>query len=102
MFSRRGFIKLGAASVSSLALRPFGLLPALAQSSSPGYRALVCVFLFGGNDSNNMIVPVDDANFRAYSAIRGNLTLSVADLTGTVYANTGGAPYGFHAGLTEL
>ncbi len=67
MFSRRGFIKIGAASVGSLALRPFGLLPALAQSSSPDYRALVCVFLFGGNDSNNMIVPVDDTNYQAVS-----------------------------------
>src|SRR3954451_573896 len=102
MFSRRGFIKVGAATVGSMALRPFGLLPAWAQASSPEYRALVCVFLFGGNDSNNMIVPVDDANFKAYSSIRGNLALSAADLTGTVYAKTGNAPYAFHASLGEL
>ncbi len=49
MLSRRGFIRVGAASVGSLALRPFGMLPALAQSGGD-YRALVCVFLFGGND----------------------------------------------------
>ncbi len=102
MFSRRGFIKIGAASVGSLALRPLGLLPALAQSTSPDYRALVCVFLFGGNDSNNMVVPVDDTNFQAYTSLRGNLALSVADLTSTVYAKTGNAPYAFHADLTEL
>ena len=36
----------------------FGLLNAYAPSSGD-YRALVCVFLFGGNDSNNMIVPTD-------------------------------------------
>ena len=54
MFSRRGFIRIGAASVSTLALRPFGLLPAIAAASSSNYRALVCVFLFGGNDSNNL------------------------------------------------
>jgi uncharacterized protein (DUF1501 family) len=102
MFSRRGFIKVGAATVGSMALRPFGLLPAWAQGSSPEYRALVCVFLFGGNDSNNMIVPVDDANFKAYSAIRGNLALSTADLTSTVYTKTGSAPYAFHGNLSEL
>src|SRR2546430_15474311 len=97
MFSRRGFVKIGAASVASMALRPFGLLPAWAQASSPEYRALVCVFLFGGNDSNNLIVPIDDTNFKAYSSIRGSLALSAADLTGAVYAKTNGAPYAFHA-----
>ena len=66
MFSRRGFIRVGAAAVGSLALRPFGLLPALAQSG-PDYRALVCVFLFGGNDSNNTVIPMDDANYKAYT-----------------------------------
>ena len=63
MFTRRGFVRVTAASVGSLALRPFGLLPALAQSGSD-YRALVCVFLFGGNDSNNTIVPMDDASYQ--------------------------------------
>ena len=77
MFSRRGFIRVGAASVGSLALRPFGLLPALAQSGS-NYRALVCVFLFGGNDSNNTVIPMDDANFQAYTSIRGSLALTAA------------------------
>jgi len=34
----------------------FGLVNALAQGTQD-YKALVCVFLFGGNDSNNMVVP---------------------------------------------
>jgi uncharacterized protein (DUF1501 family) len=102
MFSRRHFIRIGAASVGSLALRPFGLLPALAQSSAPDYRALVCVFLFGGNDSNNMIVPADDTRYQQYLKLRGNLALSTADLTGTVLAKTGNAPYAFHGSLPEL
>jgi len=66
MFTRRGFIGVSTAAVGSLALRPFGLLPAMAQSAS-NYRALVCVFLFGGNDSNNTIVPMDDTNYKAVS-----------------------------------
>src|SRR6202453_2874966 len=80
MVSRRGFIRVGAATVGSLALRPFGLLPAMAQSG-PDYRALVCVFLFGGNDSNNTIIPMDDTNYKAYQSIRGSLALTTADLT---------------------
>ncbi len=99
MFSRRGFIHIGAATVGSLALRPFGLLPGLAQSG-PDYRALVCVFLFGGNDSNNTIVPMDDASFKAYTSIRGTLALATTDLSAVTSAN--GAPYGFHGKLVEL
>ena len=100
MISRRGFIRVGAASVGSLALRPFGVLPALAQNG-PSYQALVCVFLFGGNDSNNTIVPMDDTNFQAYTSIRGSLALSTSDLTPTVYS-TSGSPYAFHGKLPEL
>jgi len=100
MVSRRGFIRVSAAGVGSLALRPFGVLPALAQSG-PDYRALVCVFLYGGNDSNNTIIPMDDTNYKAYQSIRGSLALSAADLTPTVMSNTG-APYAFHGKLPEL
>src|SRR5580658_5750120 len=97
MFSRRGFIRVGAATVGSLALRPFGLLPALAQSG-PDYRALVCVFLYGGNDSNNTIIPMN--SYSAYQSIRGSLGLSTGALTQVNSVN--GAPYGFHTLLSEL
>jgi uncharacterized protein (DUF1501 family) len=102
MLSRRDLIRFGAASVGTLALRPFGLLPALAQSGTSNYRALVCVFLFGGNDSNNMIIPMDDTRYGQYLAIRGNLALQGSDLTSTVYTKTGSTPYAFHSDLTEL
>ncbi len=82
-----------------MALRPFGLLPTLAQSG-PDYRALVCVFLFGGNDSNNTIVPMDDTNYKAYQSLRGSLGLPSSALV-PVQSVTG-APYGFHALLTEV
>jgi len=102
MISRRGLIKLGAASVGTMALRPFGLIPALAQSGSADYRALVCIFLYGGNDSNNTIIPADDVSMQAYQKIRGSLALGSADVTGTVYAQTGNAPYVFHSALSDL
>src|SRR5450631_2793620 len=102
MLSRRDMIRFGAASVGTLALRPFGLLPALAQNGPSGYRALVCVFLFGGNDSNNMIIPMDDTKYKQYLSIRGNLALQGADLTAQVHTKTGSVPYAFHSNLTEL
>ena len=100
MYSRREFVRIGAASVASLALRPFGLLPALAQSG-PDYRALVCVFLFGGNDSNNTIIPMDDASYPAYRSLRGDLAITGSGLSPTVQS-ADGAPYAFHAKLGEL
>src|ERR1700759_3982156 len=100
MFSRRQFVRVGTAAVGSLALRPLGLLPALAQSG-PDYRALVCVFLFGGNDSNNTVIPMDDASYKAYTSIRGSLALTSSNLTPTV-TSVSGAPYAFHGKLTEV
>jgi uncharacterized protein (DUF1501 family) len=72
----------------------------MAQSSAD-YKALVCVFLFGGNDSNNTIVPMDDASFQAYTSIRGSLALTASQLTPIVHS-AANAPYAFHGGLTEL
>src|ERR1700734_2670827 len=74
--SRRSFIVNASllAAGNLLGFRPFGMLNALAQSS-PGYKALVCVFLFGGNDANNMLVPFDTTGYANYAAIRGPLAL---------------------------
>jgi uncharacterized protein (DUF1501 family) len=98
MFSRRCFIKIGSVAVGSMALRPFGLLPALAQSG-PDYRALVCVFLYGGNDSNNTVIPMD--NFAAYTSIRGSLALPTSELTAPI-TSASGEPIAFHGKLPEV
>jgi uncharacterized protein (DUF1501 family) len=58
-----------------MGLRPFGALNALAQSTSD-YKALVCVFLFGGNDANNTLIPFDTTGYATYSSIRGPLALA--------------------------
>ena len=99
MFSRRELIRLGTASVGTLALRQFGLMPALAQNTAD-YRALVCVFLFGGNDSNNTVVPTDDASYKAYQSARGVLAVPTSAMAPVT--SVSGAPYGFHILLKEL
>jgi uncharacterized protein (DUF1501 family) len=75
--SRRTFINCAslAAAGNILGLRPFGALNALAQSSG-GYKALVCVFLFGGNDANNTLIPFDATGYGQYSSLRGDLALA--------------------------
>jgi uncharacterized protein (DUF1501 family) len=76
--TRRTFISCAslAATGNILGLRPFGALNAIAQSSSSGYKALVCVFLFGGNDANNTLIPFDTTGYGEYSSIRGDLALA--------------------------
>src|SRR5690242_7192356 len=72
VLTRRACMQFGGAVMggAALALQRFGFVNALAQSS--GYQALVCIFLFGGNDSNNTIIPIDD--YADYSKIRGAST----------------------------
>jgi uncharacterized protein (DUF1501 family) len=74
--NRRSFIKYAslAAAGNAAALRPFGALNALAQCQTD-YKALVCVFLFGGNDANNTLVPFDTAGYKNYATIRGPLAI---------------------------
>ena len=59
------------------------------------------MFLYGGNDSNNTIIPMDDASYQAYTSIRGPLALSGANLTPTVYS-VSNAPFAFHGKLAEV
>jgi uncharacterized protein (DUF1501 family) len=75
--NRRSFITCAslAAAGNLLGLRPFGALNALAQTTSD-YKALVCVFLFGGNDANNTLIPFDTTGYATYSSIRGPLALA--------------------------
>ncbi len=81
--SRREFLRqtgcaaLGAAALAS-GFERFSLVNALAaQGTATDYRALVCIFLFGGNDGNNTVIPLDD--YAAYSAARtsGATTLAI-------------------------
>lgn len=75
--SRRSFISCASlvAAGNVLGLRPFGAINALAQTSSD-YKALVCVFLFGGNDANNVLIPFDTTGYSEYSSVRGDLALA--------------------------
>src|SRR5271170_7742219 len=91
--NRRSFIRYAslAAAGSAAGLRPFGALNALAQGSTD-YKALVCVFLFGGNDANNTLVPFDTAGYANYASIRGPLALPQTGASGTALIQLAQAP----------
>lgn len=89
---RRTFIKYAslAAAGNAAALRPFGALNALAQTTSD-YKALVCVFLFGGNDANNTLIPFDTVGYNNYATVRGPIAIAqnqLLPLVGSLSPNT--------------
>ena len=81
-------------------LSKFGLVSAMAQGAGTDYKALVCIFFFGGNDSNNLIVPIDTAGYTKYQSVRANLALGQASLLPLRIGNQ--ANFGFHPNLPEL
>lgn len=100
--SRREFFCKCCAGLGAAALtfERFGLAHALAQSGD--YRALVCIFLFGGNDSDNMIVPYDE--YATYAAVR-NSPQAVQIPQGAllpIAPQSAGATFGLHPSLTGL
>jgi uncharacterized protein (DUF1501 family) len=101
--NRREFIRRVTFSLGSLAaagdFARFGMLNA-AASQDGSYKALVCVFMYGGNDSNNLIVPLDTAGYNAYSGIRKNLAIAQSALLPVQTAKA--APFGFHNLLPDV
>ncbi|MEM6890645.1 MAG: DUF1501 domain-containing protein [Pseudomonadota bacterium] len=74
MFLRRTAALSAVGAGSSYALGLAGLGELAAQAGGGGYQALVCVFLFGGNDHSNTLIPYDPANYSRYSSLRGGST----------------------------
>ncbi|MBI5426565.1 MAG: DUF1501 domain-containing protein [Opitutae bacterium] len=73
-----------------------------AQTAPSDYKALVCLFLAGGNDSFNMLVPTTAAEYAAYSTVRGNLALAKDTLLEITPSNLGGRTLGIHPSMTEV
>src|SRR5882757_2001836 len=87
LLTRRNFLRQAScAAVGTWALsstiRDLRLInSAITQSTPPtDYKALVCLFLSGGNDANNWIVPTDTATYADYASIRGILALPQSSL----------------------
>jgi uncharacterized protein (DUF1501 family) len=100
--SRRDFLKATLKSVTALgAMSAFGGMRALAAGGSSGYQALVCVFLTGGNDGHNTVIPITTAqqNYSLYAANRGPLALASNSL---LDIPVGSDTYGLHPSLVEI
>ena len=99
MLSRRYLLKKGlklATTVGAAAgLGHLGRMSAFAQNAGSNYKALVCVFLFGGNDSNNLVIPMSGQAASQYNTLRANLAI-------TNPLALSGTNYGFHPSMTAL
>jgi uncharacterized protein (DUF1501 family) len=104
--TRRTFIRQAACAAlgTSGLLNTIFDLRRLSAATIPGgdYKALICLFLFGGNDANNVIVPRDTAGYGSYAAARGALSIPQASLLPLTLQNGDGRDFGFHPNLVEL
>jgi uncharacterized protein (DUF1501 family) len=100
--TKRDFLKATSAFGLGSGLNAFASFQALAQTAqTDDYRALVCVFMYGGNDSNNMLIPTDSAVYNQYAAARSNLALPLNTLLPIAPSNTT-AKYGLHPSMTGI
>ncbi len=106
-FNRREFLKktgAGAAAAATFAAYPGAAFSQIIGTSAPfpDYKALVCVFLFGGNDSYNMLVPRSNAEYNVYAASRQNMALLQGDLLAINPLTPDGADYGLHPMMSDI
>lgn len=87
--TRRRFLQTAASLVAA----------AQSNAQTSDYRALVCVFLFGGSDGNNMIVPADSGPYETYARGRQSVALPANTL---LRIQAQGKAYGLHPRLTGL
>jgi hypothetical protein len=88
--SRRAFLKrasaLGVAGVAAPWAINLMSIAEAAAATATDYKALVCVFLYGGNDYANTVVPYDAASYALYQQLRPTIAYARDALTATVLA----------------
>jgi uncharacterized protein (DUF1501 family) len=107
--SRRNFLRDSACGLTAAALvsslDKLNVVNAMVQEQpdvASDYRALVCIFLFGGNDCNNTIVPLD-SEYNSYSSVRNASGLAIPQASLLPLPNSsggGGRPFGLHPNLS--
>jgi uncharacterized protein (DUF1501 family) len=109
VLTRRDFIRraacaaVGTAAMTSAISDLRFMNAAVAQSNITDYKALVCIFLQGGNDSNNLIVPTLQSEYNNYASIRTPiLALPQSAILPVNSLDSDGYTYGLHPSCPEL
>ncbi len=102
--SRRSFLQKTSLLAAATGLGRLGVLNARAQTAPAAgdYKALVCVFMLGGNDGHNLLVPLSGPALAAYRNARGNLALPDGSTAVLPVSARNGVPYGLNGGLAAL
>ena len=110
--SRRDFLRSSACAAGSMALvssiDTFSIVHALTPQAATDYKALVCVFLNGGNDGNNMFVSLDQYDgpggslVEGYANVRNAAGLAIAKASLLPVSPATGGSYGFHPNMPEM
>ncbi len=108
--SRRAFIEragvLGIAGAAMPFVMNLAAIGEAAASTAPDYKALVCLFMYGGNDHANTLVPYDQPRYDLYAKLRQTVALSRDGLLPTLLAPktalAGGGQYALHPALAPL
>ncbi len=66
------------------------------------YKALVCVLMSGGNDSHNMLAPLEASEYANYSTVRTNMAIPSANFLPITAASQGGKSYGIHPSMSGI
>ncbi len=102
--SRRDFLRTSACALSGMALATtmdqFGVVHALTPRAAPDYKALVCVFLNGGNDGNNTFLDLNQYN--QYSTARNAAQLAIPQASFLPVSPVSGGSFGFHPNMPEM
>lgn len=106
-WSRRDLLRRGACGAAGVAglhmLSNLGLISNAAALSGPSsYKALVCVFLYGGNDSFNLLVPRDTPHYNVYHTTRQGLSIPQSSLLPITPLTSDGSQYGLHPSCPEM
>ncbi len=102
-FLKRSLVSLGGASSLWATTSQFNLVSAATSAQSfNDYKALVCVFLLGGNDSLNMLIPTDQSAYQQYAATRQNLAVALDAALPLSVTNTQYSTLGLHPSLAAL
>ncbi len=95
---RRAFLKRSSALMATGVAAPLAMnlsaISAAAAATATDYKALVCVFMYGGNDNYNTVVPYDVNEYGTYARFRGGLATGRGALANTVLNSLNGLPDG--------
>ena len=104
-FGQASCAAVGSATLLSSLVNLKGLAAAAIANATtvadPEFKALVCIFLAGGNDSYNMLMPRENSEYADYAATRSNIAIPLNEMLPVFPDNTGGRMFGIHPSMTQ-